>query len=145
MARRLPIQEHGEQLGLGGGTRLVLNINDVVLSLLRFHATGDWVGALDAAIPARRRRLGQGEGSRRQRRGWAAQAEGGEEGGHESHDGAGMGEEEARSAEEAGRGDEGEAGTGGAILGDEEAGTGGALLGALSDVDSVNPCLEQHL
>ena len=142
MARRLPIQEHGEQLGLGGGTRLVLNINDVVLSLLRFHATGDWVGALDAAIPARRRRLGQGEGSRRQRRGRAAQAEGGEE---EGHGDAGRGEEEARSAEEAGRGDEGEAGTGGALLGDEEAGTGGALLGALSDVESVNPGLEQHL
>ena len=96
MARRLPIQEHGEQLGLGGGTRLVLNINDVVLALLRFHATGDWVGALDAAIPARRRRLGQGEGSRRQRRGWAAKADGGEDGG----DCAGRGEEEAEGREE---------------------------------------------
>ncbi|KAG2482009.1 hypothetical protein HYH03_019033 [Edaphochlamys debaryana] len=57
-ARRLPTQELAEQLGLGRGAakRPVLNIDDVVLALLRLRDSGgDWLGALDAAIPQRKR------------------------------------------------------------------------------------------
>lgn len=39
--------------------RPVLNIDDVVYALLRFRVNGgDWLDALDAAIPARKRGLG---------------------------------------------------------------------------------------
>ncbi|GIM05741.1 hypothetical protein Vretimale_10224, partial [Volvox reticuliferus] len=56
--RRLPIAEHAEQLGLGKGTRKcpVLNIDDVVKTLIIYQDTRDWVRALDAAIPIRKRR-----------------------------------------------------------------------------------------
>ncbi|KAG2425676.1 hypothetical protein HXX76_013518 [Chlamydomonas incerta] len=56
--RRLPIRENAEQLGLGKGVTKnpVLNIDDVVRALLVFHDTGDWVRALDAAIPIRKRK-----------------------------------------------------------------------------------------
>ncbi|KXZ54099.1 hypothetical protein GPECTOR_5g202 [Gonium pectorale] len=56
--RRLPIAEYAEPLGLVKGTRKcpVLNIDDVVRALLIQHETGDWVKALDAAIPARKRK-----------------------------------------------------------------------------------------
>ncbi|GIL83183.1 hypothetical protein Vretimale_11426 [Volvox reticuliferus] len=55
---RLPTLEYADQLGLGQGVsrRPVLNICDVVLALLRFRSNGgDWVDALDAAIPRRKR------------------------------------------------------------------------------------------
>ncbi|GIL52804.1 hypothetical protein Vafri_8572 [Volvox africanus] len=55
---RLPTLEYAEQLGLGRGVsrRPVLNICDVVLALLRFRSNGgDWVDALNAAIPKRKR------------------------------------------------------------------------------------------
>eukprot|EP00198_Chlamydomonas_reinhardtii_P013077 XP_001702414.1 predicted protein [Chlamydomonas reinhardtii] len=56
--RRLPIRENAEQLGLGKGVTKnpVLNIDDVVRALLVFHDTGDWVKALDVAIPLRKRK-----------------------------------------------------------------------------------------
>ncbi|GLI62533.1 hypothetical protein VaNZ11_005193 [Volvox africanus] len=56
--RRLPVAEHAEQLGLGKGTRKcpVLNIDDVVKALIIYHDTRDWVRALDAAIPIRKRK-----------------------------------------------------------------------------------------
>lgn len=55
--RRLPIQEHAQALGLGKGAckRPVLNVNDVLLALLEFQASGDWCTALDKAIPHRKR------------------------------------------------------------------------------------------
>lgn len=37
--------------------RPVLNVDDVVLALLSFHAHGCWRGALDAALPRRKRRV----------------------------------------------------------------------------------------
>ncbi|KAG2452981.1 hypothetical protein HYH02_002318 [Chlamydomonas schloesseri] len=56
--RRLPIRENAEKLGLGKGVTKnpVLNIDDVVRALLVFNDTGDWVQALDAAIPIRKRK-----------------------------------------------------------------------------------------
>ncbi|GLC41919.1 hypothetical protein PLESTF_000100300 [Pleodorina starrii] len=56
--RRLPVAEHAEQLGMGKGVRKcpVLNIDDVVKALLIFNDTRDWVLALDAAIPSRKRK-----------------------------------------------------------------------------------------
>lgn len=64
---RLPIQEHGADLGLGGSHRLVLNINDVVAALVTYNSTGDWVRALNVAIPERKRF--HPRSSRKQRRG----------------------------------------------------------------------------
>ncbi|KAG2433256.1 hypothetical protein HXX76_008324 [Chlamydomonas incerta] len=69
--RRLPTVELAEQLRLGPGApkRPVLNIDDVVYALLRFRVNGgDWLDALDAAIPARKRgersrSRGSGDGS----------------------------------------------------------------------------------
>ncbi|KAG2483928.1 hypothetical protein HYH03_017249 [Edaphochlamys debaryana] len=56
--RRLPIAENAEALGLVKGTRKnpILNIDSVVAALLLFRDTGDWVQALDAAIPQRKRK-----------------------------------------------------------------------------------------
>ncbi|GLC33401.1 hypothetical protein PLESTB_000071600 [Pleodorina starrii] len=68
--RRLPTLEYSEQLGLGHGVsrRPVLNICDVVLALLRFRTNGgDWLDALDAAIPRRKRAAAAQEGSQRSR------------------------------------------------------------------------------
>ncbi|KAG2449455.1 hypothetical protein HYH02_005602 [Chlamydomonas schloesseri] len=67
-AARLPTMELAEQLALGPGApkRPVLNIDDVVYALLRYRVNGgDWLDALDAAIPARKRgarRAGGGGG-----------------------------------------------------------------------------------
>ncbi|KAG1658752.1 hypothetical protein FOA52_000865 [Chlamydomonas sp. UWO 241] len=57
-ARRLPVQEHADALGMGRGTTRspVLNVSDVVVALLEFAATGDWAHALRAAIPGRKLR-----------------------------------------------------------------------------------------
>ncbi|PNG99780.1 tRNA methyltransferase 10 A, partial [Tetrabaena socialis] len=63
--RRLPVAEYAEQLGLVKGTRKwcasdapipVLNVDDVVRALLIVHDCGDWVRALHAAIPERKKR-----------------------------------------------------------------------------------------
>jgi hypothetical protein len=56
---RLPVAEYAEQLGLGfvgASTRPVLNVSDVVVALVEFNRTGDWVHALQQALPARKRR-----------------------------------------------------------------------------------------
>jgi tRNA (guanine9-N1)-methyltransferase len=56
---RLPVVEYAEQLGLGyagASTRPVLNVSDVVVALVEFNRTGDWVHALQQALPARKRR-----------------------------------------------------------------------------------------
>ncbi|KAL6764345.1 hypothetical protein V8C86DRAFT_2474297 [Haematococcus lacustris] len=58
-AVRLPVLEYAAELGLGKGTtkRPVLNVNDVVVALLEYHRTGgDWVAALDKALPARKKK-----------------------------------------------------------------------------------------
>lgn len=47
IARRLPLQEHF-------GHSAVLNVNDVVATLLLVHGGSDWESALKAAIPPRR-------------------------------------------------------------------------------------------
>jgi hypothetical protein len=58
--RRLPIQEHAHALGLafpGASLRPALSIADVVLTLLEYQRSGgDWVAALAAGMPSRRRR-----------------------------------------------------------------------------------------
>uniref|UniRef100_A0A7S0UWM5 tRNA (guanine(9)-N(1))-methyltransferase n=1 Tax=Polytomella parva TaxID=51329 RepID=A0A7S0UWM5_9CHLO len=56
--RRLPISEHAEALGLGKGAQKcpVLNIDSVVSALLDYHASGNWVAALNKVIPGRKRR-----------------------------------------------------------------------------------------
>jgi tRNA (guanine9-N1)-methyltransferase len=62
-AYRLPIKEHAQQLGLdlpGASTRPVLTAADVVTALLEFNRAQDWVFALQAAVPQRKRRLHRG-------------------------------------------------------------------------------------
>lgn len=54
---RLPVAEFAEQLGLGyagASTRPVLNVSDVVVALIEYQRTGDWVHALQQAVPARK-------------------------------------------------------------------------------------------
>jgi len=56
---RLPVKEHAEQLGLcfpGASTRPVLSVTDVVTALIEYNRTNDWVLALNAALPSRKRR-----------------------------------------------------------------------------------------
>ncbi|WIA36519.1 hypothetical protein OEZ86_007813 [Tetradesmus obliquus] len=56
---RLPVAEYAGQLGLGfagASTRPVLTVSDVVVALVEFNRTGDWVHALQQALPARKRR-----------------------------------------------------------------------------------------
>jgi len=57
-AVRLPVEEHAAELGLVKGVCKcpILNISDVMVALLEYHTSGDWVGALDKAIPQRKRR-----------------------------------------------------------------------------------------
>jgi tRNA (guanine9-N1)-methyltransferase len=58
-AYRLPIKEHAQQLGLdfpGANTRPILTAADVVTALIEYNRTQDWVIALEAAVPARKRR-----------------------------------------------------------------------------------------
>lgn len=64
-ARRLPVLENAEKLGLTWGTnrRPVLNVNDVFAALLEVHNSGDWVRALDVAIPHRKRRVNNNNSS----------------------------------------------------------------------------------
>jgi tRNA (guanine9-N1)-methyltransferase len=55
---RLPVSEFASELGLGGAgdsNRPVLNVSDVVVALVEYQRTGDWVQALKAAIPHRKR------------------------------------------------------------------------------------------
>eukprot|EP00878_Enallax_costatus_P026610 GHUV01028563.1.p1 GENE.GHUV01028563.1~~GHUV01028563.1.p1 ORF type:complete len:308 (+),score=103.69 GHUV01028563.1:913-1836(+) len=55
---RLPVAEYAAQLGLdysGASTRPVLNVSDVVVALIEYQRTGDWVHALQQAVPARKR------------------------------------------------------------------------------------------
>lgn len=55
---RLPVQEYAQELGLGKGVpkRPVLNVSDVVVALIELNCSGDWLAALNAAIPHRKRR-----------------------------------------------------------------------------------------
>ena len=56
---RLPVLEFAGEFGLGGAgdsNRPVLNVSDVVVALIEFDRNGDWVQALRAAIPQRKRR-----------------------------------------------------------------------------------------
>lgn len=56
---RLPIREYAKPLGLdfpGANLRPILTAADVVTALVSFNSTQDWVVALDAAIPLRKRR-----------------------------------------------------------------------------------------
>lgn len=66
-AMRLPIQEFMPIVG-GHGKRQVLNINDVVVALLEFHACGDWTQALNAALPERKKRANANAASKHSRR-----------------------------------------------------------------------------
>lgn len=62
---RLPVVEYAGELGLGyagASTRPVLNVSDVVVALIEYQRTGDWVHALREAVPARKR--GQKQNSR---------------------------------------------------------------------------------
>jgi hypothetical protein len=56
---RLPIKEHAQALRLGfagASTRPALSVSDVVLTLLElYHRSRDWLAALTAGMPARRR------------------------------------------------------------------------------------------
>lgn len=56
---RLPIKEYARPLGLdfpGAHLRPILTATDVVTALVIFHATQDWVIALNVAVPLRKRR-----------------------------------------------------------------------------------------
>jgi tRNA (guanine9-N1)-methyltransferase len=58
-AYRLPIKEHAPQLGMGfpgANTRPILTAADVVTALIEYNRTQDWVLALQAAMPIRKRR-----------------------------------------------------------------------------------------
>lgn len=61
--RRLPIAEHVEVEGVRGNLSKhpkmqVLNINEVFEALLHIHnQPGDWPGAMDRAVPSRKKRL----------------------------------------------------------------------------------------
>jgi tRNA (guanine9-N1)-methyltransferase len=58
-AYRLPIKEHASQLGMdfpGANTRPILTAADVVTALIEYNRTQDWVLALQAAMPSRKRR-----------------------------------------------------------------------------------------
>jgi tRNA (guanine9-N1)-methyltransferase len=66
-AYRLPIKEHAEQLGLdfaGANKRPILTAADVVTAIIEFNRTQDWVVALEAAVPARKRRQPFSRGDR---------------------------------------------------------------------------------
>jgi tRNA (guanine9-N1)-methyltransferase len=58
-AYRLPLKEHAPQLGMGfpgANTRPILTAADVVTALIEYNRTQDWVLALQAAMPIRKRR-----------------------------------------------------------------------------------------
>ena len=59
VVRRLPVKEYAQHLGLGfpgASTRPVLSVTDVLKALVEFNRTQDWVMALTAALPSRKRR-----------------------------------------------------------------------------------------
>jgi tRNA (guanine9-N1)-methyltransferase len=65
-AVRLPVLEYAKHLNLDGpsaSNRPVLNVSDVVVALVEFARTGDWVHALRAAVPARKQRGGSDSSS----------------------------------------------------------------------------------
>mmetsp|Transcript_20657 Transcript_20657/g.57354 ORF Transcript_20657/g.57354 Transcript_20657/m.57354 type:complete len:320 (-) Transcript_20657:158-1117(-) len=66
---RLPIDEFCPVPGSskGHGKRHVLNINDVVTALSKFHVSGDWKSSLEAALPERKRRPDQGAKHKRRK------------------------------------------------------------------------------
>lgn len=58
-AYRLPIKEYAGQLGMnfpGANTRPILTAAVVVMAVIEFNRTRDWVLALQAAVPLRKRR-----------------------------------------------------------------------------------------